>query len=481
MTDDEHLAFGTIEELSSLLAKRKISPVELAENFLRRIDRYNPKLNAFLTVTAEHALAAARRAEKEFIRNPKSSARNRPLLAPLMGIPITLKDNIWTRGIRTTAGSKILRDFVPAKDATVARKLARAGAVLLGKTNMHEFAYGITNNNAHYGPAHNPWALDRISGGSSGGSAVAIAAGLCVASIGTDTGGSLRIPAAMCGIVGLKPTFGRVSVFGTVPLSPTFDHIGPLARCVNDAAIMLGLIAGRDPLDRTSSKRHVEDFSAALRKPIRKFRLGRPREYFWDKLDAEVRRATEAAVRDMEKHGATVREISLPLLSGSVEASTNIALAEARYYHEAEGYFPAHAEEYGEEVRQRLEAGGNVPATKYLAGLEMQKRVRAEFDAAFQEVDAIVAPAVPVPAPMIGADNIEINGERIGVRSALVGMNRPANLTGHPAISVPCGFTRDGLPIGLQLIGRAFDEATLLRIAFAYERAHEWGARRPRL
>ena len=248
MMDEETFAFSTIEELAALLAKRKISPVEITEIFLRRIERLNPSLNAFLTVTAERAMAAARRAEKELARDPRAARGNRPLL----GIPVALKDNLWTRGIRTTAGSKILSDFVPSVDATATRKLARAGAILLGKTNMHEFAYGITSHNAHYGPAHNPWALERISGGSSGGSAVAIAAGLCAASVGTDTGGSIRVPSSMCGIVGLKPTFGRVSVFGTVPLAPSFDHVGPLARSVPDTAILLGLLAGRDPLDPTS-------------------------------------------------------------------------------------------------------------------------------------------------------------------------------------------------------------------------------------
>ena len=475
--DEEFLAFATIEELAALLAKRKVSSVELTGIFLRRIERLNSSLNAFLTVTVEHAMAAARRAETELAGIHRSGNTNRPLL----GIPIALKDNLWTRGIRTTAGSKILRDFVPATDATATRKMARAGAILLGKTNMHEFAYGITNQNSHYGPAHNPWALGRISGGSSGGSAVAIAAGLCVASVGTDTGGSIRIPSAMCGIVGLKPTFGRVSVFGTVPLSPSFDHIGPLARSVPDAALLLGLLAGRDRLDPTSSAHRVEDFRAALRKPLGKFRLGRPREHYWERLDGEVRRAVESALREMEKYGALVQEVSLPHLAESNEAATNMSLAESRHFHEQEGYFPAHAAEYGEDVRQRLEAGAHVPAVKYLEGLDMAKRMRAEFETAFQDVDAIVAPTVPVPAPPIGAEYVRIEGEQIGVRPALVGMNRPANFTGLPAISVPCGFTRGGLPIGLQLIGRAFDESTLLRIAHAYERSHDWGARHPRL
>jgi len=477
MNKEESLAFATIEELAALLAKRKISPVELTELFLRRIERQNPSLNAFLTITAEAALAAARRAEKHLLRHRASRRENLPLL----GIPITLKDNIWTRGIRSTAGSKILSEFVPAQDSTVSRKLARAGAVLIGKTNLNEFAYGITGGNAHYGPVHNPWALDRISGGSSAGSAVAIAAGLCAASIGTDTGGSIRVPSAFCGTVGLKPTFGRVSVFGTMPLSPSLDHVGPIARSVRDAAILLGLIAGRDPLDPTSSPRPVEDYRDALSKPLRKFRLGRPREHYWEKLDPEVRRTAEAAVRDMEKRGAVVREVSLPHLKESLDAATNISLAEALHVHEAAGYFPARSADYGEEVRHRIDAGGKVPANRYLAGFDVRKRLLGEFDAAFQTVDAIVAPTVPVPAPLIGAESVHVDGEEIGVRPAIVGHCRPANFTGLPAISVPCGFTRDGLPVGLQLIGRAFDEATLLRIAYSYERANDWRTHHPRI
>jgi aspartyl-tRNA(Asn)/glutamyl-tRNA(Gln) amidotransferase subunit A len=474
--NDESLAFATMEELSSLLAKRKISPVELTELFLRRIELRNPSLNAFITVTAEPALAAARRAEKQLLA--RGASRNEHF--PLLGIPITIKDNIWTRGIRSTAGSKILSDFVPTEDSTVARKLGRAGAVLLGKTNLNEFAYGITGGNAHYGSAHNPWALDRMPGGSSAGSGAAIAAGLCAASVGTDTGGSIRVPSAFCGTVGLKPTFGRVSVFGTMPLSPSLDHVGPMARSVADAAILLGLIAGRDPLDPTSSPKPVEDFRAALRKPLRKFRLGRPREHFWEKLDPEVRRVAEAAVRDMEKRGAAVREVSLSHLKESLDAATEISLAEALHVHEAAGCFPARAADYGEEVRQRIDSGAKVPAVRYLAGFDVRKKLLAEFDTAFEDVDAIVAPTVPVPAPLIGAESVEIDGEQTGVRPAIVGHCRPANFTGLPAISIPCGFTREGLPIGLQLIGRAFDESTLLRVAFSYERAHDWRARHPR-
>ena len=476
MKSDASLAFATIEELGALLAKKKTSPVELTNLFLGRIERHNPALNALLTVAGEHALAAARRAEKKLMQ--RRSRRGNLLL---LGIPITIKDNIWTSAIRTTAGSKILRDFIPDQDATVARKLDRAGAILLGKTNLNEFAYGITGANAHYGPVHNPWNLNRISGGSSAGSAAAIAAGLCVASVGTDTGGSIRVPSGLCGTVGLKPTFGRVSIFGTVPLSPSLDHVGPMARSVADAAILLGLLAGRDPLDSTSSPKPAQNYYGALRKPIRKPRLGRPREHFWEKLDPEVRRATEAAVRDIEKRGAAVQEVSLPHLKKSLEAATTVSLAEALHFHQAAGYFPARAGEYGEEVRQRIESGEKVTAVQFLAALDVRKQLLAEFEAVLREVDAIVAPMAPVPAPLIGAESVKIEGEQFGVRAALVGWARPANFTGLPAISVPCGFTSDGLPVGLQFIGRPFDESTLLQIAYSYERANDWNKRHPRL
>jgi aspartyl-tRNA(Asn)/glutamyl-tRNA(Gln) amidotransferase subunit A len=281
--------------------------------------------------------------------------------------------------------------------------------------------------------------------------------------------------------VGLKPTFGRVSIHGTVPLSPSLDHVGPLARCVADVAILLGIIAGRDPLDPTSSTEPAKDYRGALGKPLRKFRLGLPREFYWEKLDGEVRTATEAAVRQMKKQGAVVREVSLPHLEASLAAATDLSLAEATHVHSAAGYYPAHAADYSEEVRQRIQAGEKITAVQYLAALEVRKRLLAEFEAAFCNVDAIVAPTTPLPAPLIGAEHVQIEGHQIGVRPALVSLCRPANFTGLPAISVPCGFTKDGLPIGLQLIGRAFDEATLLRIAHSYERVQDWNRRHPNI
>ncbi len=465
--------FWPIEKLAPLVEKKKVSPVELVETLLRRIEQQNPRLNAFLTVTAERALVEARRTEKEI-----SGARGR-YRGPLHGIPISLKDNIWTRGVRTTAGSKILRDFVPAEEATVARRLRRAGAILLGKTNLHEFAYGVTTNNPHFGPTRNPWDLARIPGGSSGGSAAAIAAGLCMASVGSDTGGSIRIPAALCGIVGLKPTFGRVSCHGVVPLSVSLDHVGPLARTVADAAILLRVIAGRDPHDANTTAQPVPDYGRELRKPLRRFRLGWPRDYFFDRVDDEIRRAIEQAVREFERLGATMDEVSLPRVAASGDAGNHIALAEARHFHESQGWFPARAADYGEDVRRRLEAGAEVRATDYLAGLDARRSVREDFAAAFVHVDALLVPTTPIAATPIDAALVKIGAEEEPVRSALLRLNRPANFAGVPAISIPCGFTRERLPIGLQLIGPMWGEARLLRIASAYERATEWHTQHP--
>jgi len=469
--DASSLSFATIEELAPLLAKKKLSPVELAKHYLSRIERFNPSLNAFLAVTSERALADARLAETELLRGRRRG--------PLHGIPVALKDNIWTSGIRTTAGSAILREFVPNEDATVVRRLKRAGAVLIGKTNLHEFAYGLTNENPHFGPVHNPWAGERMSGGSSGGSAVAVSAGLCVAAVGTDTGGSIRVPAAFCGIVGLKPTFGRISVHGTFPLAPSFDHVGPLARSAADAALLLGVLTGRDPLDPTSVSRPIEDFLGAKRTGRRKLRLGWPREYFWERIDPEVRRLVEVAAKILAGHGGSIEEISLPTLPAAVESANAMSMAEARVVHEEAGYFPARAAEYGADVRQRLERGGEVRAVDYLKGRAILKRAKAEFASALERVDAIVAPTMAIVAPAIGAESVRIGDAEEPLRSVMLRLTRPGNLTGLPAVSVPCGFTEEGLPVGMQLIGRPFEEGALLDIARRYERQTNWASRHP--
>lgn len=463
------LAHCTIERAVTELRRKNISPVELAEAALAMIEAASPDLNAFITVTAERALRDARAAEREMRRG-----KFRGLLH---GIPVTLKDNIWTSGVRTTAGSKILRDFVPAEDAPVAKKLADAGTVLLGKTNMHEFAYGITTENPHYGPARNPWNRECIPGGSSGGSAAALAAGIGFGSVGTDTGGSIRIPAALCGIVGLKPTFGLVSCEGIIPLAVTLDHAGPLARSVADAAIVLDAICG--PRAKSPSFYRGIALARKKKKARAKLRLGWPRHYFFERVDDEIRAALEGAARQFERLGAQIEEVALPNIADSVEPSTQIALAEALAYHEGQGYYPARANDYGEDVRKRLEMGGTVRAADYLKAQQMRERVREDFRQAFARVDAILAPATPIAGSRIGQKSTMVAGESQSVRGALVHMNRPANFTGFPVISVPCGFTQNGLPIGMALHGPQWGEANLLQIAFAYEQATEWHLRHP--
>lgn len=459
----------TIVEVAAQLRKRKLSPVELVREALARIEALNPELNAFITVTAERALHDAKVAEQEI-----RQGRHRGLLH---GIPISLKDNVWTRGVRTTAGSKILKGFVPLADADVAIRLGKAGAVLIGKTNLHEFAYGITTENPHYGSTRNPWDTSRIPGGSSGGSAAALAVGIGFGSVGTDTGGSIRIPAALCGIAGLKSTFGRVSCNGIVPLAVTLDHAGPLARNVADIAVLLDAIRQTDEPDGYFQR--ALQPRAKTKKDCAKLRLGWPRDYFFTNVDEEVKRAVEKAARQFEKMGAELIEVSLPHVEDSTEPSTQIALAEAREYHESQGYFPAHAEDYGEDVRKRLELGGAIRAVDYLKAQQVRERVREDFRAALEQVDAIIAPTTPIAAPHLREQTAHVGRKTESVRGALVRMNRPANFTGFPVISIPCGFTRNGLPIGMALHGAEWEEAKLLRIAYAYERETEWHLRHP--
>jgi aspartyl-tRNA(Asn)/glutamyl-tRNA(Gln) amidotransferase subunit A len=463
--NDSDLAFASIEEIGKLFRKRKLSPVELTKLMLARIERLNPKLNAYITVTAEVALAQAKKAESElFAPRGRRSHRDR---GPLHGIPISLKDNINTAGIRTTAGSKILKDFIPKEDAVVVAQMKQAGAVILGKTNMHEFAYGVTSNNPHYGPVRNPWNLERIPGGSSGGSAAAVAAGLCYGSIGTDTGGSIRIPASLCGVVGLKPTWGRISCEGTVPLSPLLDCTGPLARTVRDVAILTGAIyfrVGREPdLAKPGS----------LRADPRKFCLGLPRQLFFDALSADVRKAFDSALRDLRKAGVQTTDISIPLLDETEDAGNNIAWVEAMLFHSQQAYFPARATEYGEDVRARVEMGAKVSALDYLRALEIQKQFTIQFHMALAEsdADAIVYPSTPIEAPLINQESSRIGNHDYPTRAILLRHNRPANLGGVPAISLPCGFASSGLPVGLQIMGGVSSEVILLRIAKIFEGA----------
>jgi len=471
---DTDLAFASIEEVARLFRNRKLSPVELTRVMLARIARLNSKLNAYITVTAELALAQARKAEAElFAPRGRKGRRDR---GPLHGVPISLKDNIHTAGVRTTAGSKILRDFIPKEDAVVVAQLKDTGAVLLGKTNMHEFAYGVTSNNPHYGPVRNPWDLSRIPGGSSGGSAAAVAAGLCYGSIGTDTGGSIRIPAALCGVVGLKPTWGRISSEGVVPLSPLLDCTGPLARSVRDVAILTAAIYVRVGREANFAN------PSTLKANPKKFSLGLPQQMFFDALSPEVRSAFDSALRDLSRLGMKTADISIPLLDETEEAGNLIAWAEAALFHRQQGYFPARAAEYGDDVRSRLETGTKVSAVDFLQALEIQKQLVQQFHLALAEadVDAIVVPTTPIDAPLLNQETSRIGANDYPTRALLLRLNRPANLAGTPSLTVPCGFTRAGLPVGLQIMGGASSENALLRIANAFERARPQTRRPPR-
>src|SRR5579859_36 len=454
-------AFLPIPELARLFRSRKLSPVELTKHFLARIERLNPELNAYLAITSELALAQAKKAEAELCcSRGKKSRRDR---GPLHGIPISLKDNIHTAGIRTTAGAKFLRDFMPEQDAHVVSKLKSAGAIILGKTNLHEFAYGVTTNNPHYGPTRNPWDTNRVPGGSSGGAAVAIAAGLCVAAIGTDTGGSIRIPASLCGIVGFKPTLHRVSVEGVIPLSPTLDCVGPLARSVEDAALVLEAISG--------SHRGEPPLAKSLSSKKKKFMLGIPKEFFFDILSPEVRSSFEAALKLLRKRGFATKEISIPLLNSTETAGNNIAWAEATHYHQKMNWFPKNSADYGEDVRARLEIGTRVTAITYLEAMDQRAAFLAQFASALAEanVDALVVPTTPIPAPLIGEESTTIDGKDHATRALLLRLDRPANLAGLPAVSLPCGLTNSGLPLGLQFIAANSADAKLLSLSQSAE------------
>ncbi len=457
--NETDLAYASIGDIARFFRAGKLSPAELTEVLLKRIERLHPKLNAFITVTAELARAQAKSAEAElFSARKRKSHADRGLLH---GIPISLKDNICTAGVRTTAGSKILGGFFPERDAKVVTRLKEAGAVFLGKTNLHEFAYGVTNNNPHYGAAHNPWDVSRIPGGSSGGSAAAVAAGLCFGSIGTDTGGSIRIPASLCGVVGLKPTIHRVDASGVIPLSVSLDCVGPLGRTAEDAAILFRALTG----DRTRK---------GVARTLKNVRLGVPREFFFDVVSADVGKVFEGSLGCVRRLGAKIEDVLIPLLNDTESAGNRIGWAEATHYHQQSGWFPGRADEYSDDVRTRLEAGTKVTAAEYLEALEQQKKFVTQLRGAMEDsaIDALMVPTTPIAAPLTGEETTRVGKAEYPTRALLLRLNRPANLAGVPAISVPCGFTPAGLPLGVQFIGAANSEELLLEIARVFQHAN---------
>jgi aspartyl-tRNA(Asn)/glutamyl-tRNA(Gln) amidotransferase subunit A len=454
----------SLSAASELVRSKKISPVELTQACLSRIEQLNPKLNAFITVTAESALAQARDAEADIQRGRWKG--------PLHGIPLALKDLVDTAGVRTTAASALFKDRFPTQDAEIVRRLKAAGAVLLGKLNMHEFAYGGSTVISYFGPVRNPWAADTSAGGSSAGSAAAVAAGLCYGAIGSDTGGSIRQPAGYCGIVGLKPTYGRVSTRGVIPLSWSLDHLGPMTRTVRDAALMLQTLAGYDPEDTTSTDTPVPDYAAALGKK-ESFHLGIPRAYFYEAQHAETQAAMTAALSVLGKLTASQRDIEIQ--TGS-EAATVVLRAEAFAYHQENA--TKSPELYQAETLKRIRAGAEISASAYISGRRQLDQLRRTTPKIFETVDLLITPTAPVPPYKIS----ELLGDMDNLRPKEILMlrnTRPFNALGLPTISIPCGFTSAGLPIGMQITGPAGGEATVLSLAHAYEQATDWHKRSP--
>lgn len=469
--NEKELKKLTLAAAAGAVRRKEISPVELTRAILERISRLNERMRAFITITSDHAMKRAHAAEAALVgRGP---------LGPLHGVPIAVKDLFDTKGIRTTAGSKVFADRVPDRDATVIARLLRAGAILTGKLNMHEFAFGATTVNPHYGAALNPWNPEHISGGSSGGSASAIAMSMTLGTLGTDTGGSIRIPAAACGVVGFKPTFGRVSLQGAVPLSRSLDHAGPMARTVEDAALLLEIIAGYDPLDPTTRRVHVPLYSQSLKGGIRGIRIGLPKSYFFERLSSEINSAVRRAIRTMERSGARIVEIDIPDAPKNREIFVNIASPEAASFHEP--YLASSRELYGGDVRERLEAGKLISAIDYVRAQEARAKLDHQFNGAFEHADVLVTPTLPIAAPRIDRAAVDWEGQAEPVLSALTRYTRVFNLAGLPTLSVPCGFTAAGMPIGLQIAGKAFDEVTVLRVAYTYEQESRWFERRPPL
>jgi aspartyl-tRNA(Asn)/glutamyl-tRNA(Gln) amidotransferase subunit A len=441
------------------MKERRLSPVEVVKTLLARIE--GDETNAFITVTAERALEEASLAEREI-----TAGRHK---GPLHGVPIALKDLIFTRDVRTTMASDFFAAHVPDRSATVARRLEDAGSVLIGKTNTHEFAYGPTGDRSFFGPTRNPHDTGKITGGSSGGSGAAVAAGLCYGALGSDTGGSIRIPAALCGVVGMKPTFGRVSKTGVFPLAWSLDHVGPITRTVEDNALMLNALAGHDPEDLYSADLASEDFARDLERGTQGAAMGVPSSFYFEHLDGEVEERVNEAVEVFASLGTEIRKVEVPHLWDTLHAQRLVLAAEAYAVHEER--LETNPDRFDDHGLERLLNGENLKAYRYANAQQRKLRSRREFANVLREVDVLLTPTVPIPAPEIGQRETTIDGYEEAVYSALTRLTGPTNLNGLPSLSIPCGTTTSGLPVGLQLIGRPFDEATLYRFGRAHELA----------
>jgi aspartyl-tRNA(Asn)/glutamyl-tRNA(Gln) amidotransferase subunit A len=471
---DTALLTLTIAELAPKIRARQVSPVEVTAAALTQADRLQPTLRSFITLLHEQAMDEARKHETEIARGEYRG--------PLHGIPIGIKDNLATANIRTTVGSKVLAQHVPTEDAEVVRRCKAAGAIILGKENLEEFAAGPTSNNPHYGAVQNPWVPGHVPGGSSGGSGANVAACVTFASLGTDLGGSVRLPGTFCGVVGLKQTFGRVSQRGLLVTSFNGDHIGPLTRSVHDSALMLQVIAGYDALDPSTVPVPVPDYTANLERTVRGLKIGFPTNYYFELLDPEVETAVRQAITALQDLGGELREVALPMMQYA-NALRISGMADSVVTHEP--YLQDHRQDYGPDVLYRLLAGQFVLGRDYAKALKVQRLIKEEHARVLQHVDVLVTPTAPVAAPRIDATTVTLGGTQHRIRGPGSGMisrnTSPSNATGLPAITVPCGFTTAGLPIGLQFIGKPFEETGLLQIAQAYEAISPSKGQRPRL
>lgn len=469
---NEELIQLSLAEAARLVESKEVSPVDLVEASLEKIATVNERLNAYITVYEDEARQVAKASETMIVAGHR--------LGPLHGIPVGLKDMIGLKGLRTTAGSKVLADWIPEEDATVAACLKGAGAVIIGKTNLHEFAWGGTSANPHYGFVRNPWNPERFPAGSSGGSGAAVATRTCYGALGTDTGGSVRLPSAVNGIVGIRPTIGRVSNYGVIPLAWSMDTIGPMTRTVEDCAIMFGVIAGHDPKDNGCVNVPVDNYTTDLNRDVEGIRIGIVPNYFFHHLQPAVHNAVWEALSTLENLGATVTDVDIKNIHGNISAQLTVESCEPSTYHQR--WLRERPEEYGEDVRLLLELGEMYLATHYIQAQRYRNLLRQEFLEAFKSVDIFICPTLPFTATPIGEMSVIIeNGVEEDMLAAIMQFTGVSSLTGLPSLNVPCGYDSDDLPIGMQIIGRPFEEATLFRVGAAFQGATNFHTRAPEL
>jgi aspartyl-tRNA(Asn)/glutamyl-tRNA(Gln) amidotransferase subunit A len=464
-------ALMTLTAVATAIAEKKLSSHEVTRAVLHRIAQWQPRLNAYMAIESEQALAAASAADAELAKGNRKGA--------LHGVPLAHKDMYYEAGKVVTCGSLIRRDFVPKMTATALQRLKDAGTIRLGSLQMVEFAFGPTGHNVHYGAVHNPWNVDHITGGSSSGSGSAVAARLTFAALGSDTGGSIRMPAHFCGVTGLKTTVGRISRAGAMPLSQSLDTVGPLAQTAEDCALLLGLMAGADPEDPTASTQPVPDYRAATGGSLKGLRIGVPAAFYVDDLDGEVARVLDETIETLRKEGADIVKVELPDQRQLSSASQLVLAAEAAAFHKR--WMIERPQDYGAQVLMRLQNGLAIPAVTYLEAMRWRGAALAAHNAAVNGVDALIAPVGPIPAPTIAESDVGNGPGAEAVIQRLTRFTRPVNYLGLPSLAVPCGFTKSGLPVGMQLIGRSFEEAVLLRIGAAFQRATDFHARVPKL